>query len=211
MLKAININAPSSLEGIKNRILPLLVGMFLIEIKLSLDLVELALFPHHLIHQIFELTHRDLYALLAAGIRVPGGTFLLVFVVAGLDVLRPHFWLILVVSDLESLALGNGSFCIFGIILADPLSFQVSIGLLEGFDEPNLIIFPPLLLLAHIFLLITLQLDRIFLLSLQVVIDLRLFGPSLQVGLTLILEDTLERDPHIVQGRKILAQFDIDG
>lgn len=66
MLKAININAPSSLEGIKNRILPLLIGMFLIEIKLSLDLVELALFPHHLIHQIFELTHRDLYALLAA-------------------------------------------------------------------------------------------------------------------------------------------------
>lgn len=185
--------------------------MFLVEIKLSLDLVELSLFSHHLVHQIFELTHRDLYALLAAWIRMPRRTFLLVSVVTGLDVFRPHFWLILVVSDFESLALGNGSFCIFGIILAHPLSFQIPIGLLEGFNEPNLIIFPPLLLLAHIFLLITLQLDRIFLMSLQVVIDLRLFGPSLQVGFTLILKDALQRDPHIVQGRKILAQFDIDG
>ena len=38
--------------------------MPLIEIKLSLDLVELSLFPHHLVHQTLELTHRDLYALL---------------------------------------------------------------------------------------------------------------------------------------------------
>lgn len=124
-------------------------------------------------------------------------TFLLVLVVAGLDVLSPHFWLIWVVSDLESLALGDGAFSIFGIIFAHPLSFQVPIGLLEGFDEPNLEIFPRLLLLAHILLLITLQLDRIFLMRLQVVIDLRLFASSLQVGFALILEDALERDPHV--------------
>lgn len=106
----------------------------------------------------------------------------------------------MIVSDLESLALGNGSFCIFGIIFVHPLCFEVSIGLLEGFDNPNLIIFPPLLLPAHILLFVTLQLDRIFLLHWQVVIDLGLFGPSLQVGVALILKNTLEGDPHIVQG-----------
>lgn len=171
--------------------------MFLIEIKLSLDLVELSLFPHHLIYQIFDLTHWYLYILLAAWIGMSWRTLLLVSVITGLDVLSPHLCLILVVSDLESLALRNRPFSILRIIFAHPLRFQVSIGLLEGFDESNLIIFPSLLLFPHILLLITLQLDRIFLMRLHVVIDLRLFVASLQVGFTLILEDTLERNPHI--------------
>jgi hypothetical protein len=184
--------------------------MFSVEVELSLHFVDLSLFLEQFVHQTLELVHRNLHDFAAIGTRMLGRALLPVLVSADLDVLSLHFGFSLVIPDFEALVLGDGSLSSFLVLLVHPFGFEVSIGLLEGSDEANIVVLLSVPLLAHIFLLIALQFDRMLLMGLYVVIDLWLFGEGVEVGLAFLLEDSLERYFDVVDGGEILAEFDID-
>jgi hypothetical protein len=150
--------------------------MSAIELQLPLNFIDFALFPDQFIHEALQLADWNLHYLAAVGVSVLGRALLLVLVGADLDVLRLHLRLSGVVLDLESLVLRNGSLAVLLVLLVDPFSLQVSVGLLEGPDQPDLIVLLVLLPLAHVLLLVALQFNGMLLLREQVVIDLRLFG-----------------------------------
>lgn len=172
--------------------------MLFVEGELTLELLDFSLFFVKFLHQTVKFLQGNLDNFTAVGACLLCETVLFILFSADFCVLSPHFDLSVVVLYLESFCLRNRSFSSL-ILLVHPLSFQIPISFLEGSNQSHFVALLHIPPLSHIFLLITLQFHRMFLMRVSIPTHLHLFGDSLQVRLTPLLEDALHRHLDIFQ------------